>query len=218
MNISLPLTLAARLALILDGLARAVAARSARGPSWLGAHEALADALIILIWERVKRTERRVLGLLARFQAGRLRVAAEGPQVTRSGAGGGRVEGRPGGRAPVCVPRHFGWVLALVPCQAAGFAAQLRLALAEPEMVALLRASAQARRVLAPLCRMIGIEAELLSPPPARPMDAAEVAAVAARVATDEVWARAYNLGVVRHAGLGAGPPGNGGWRFGEPP
>jgi len=52
-----------------------------------------------------------------------------------------------------------------VPHQAAGFASQLRHMLGEPEMIALLQASAQARRVLTPLCRMLGIEAELLQAP-----------------------------------------------------
>ncbi len=51
----------------------------------------------------------------------------------------------------------------MVPCEAACFAGQLRTVLAEPEMVALLEASPQARRALAPLCRMLGIEASVIA-------------------------------------------------------
>ena len=214
MNFPNPLTVADKLSLILGGLARAVAAQS--DPRRPGGP--LAAWLLMLVWTRVMRTQTRILRLLALFQDGRLRVMTPkravtvGPGPTRPARAGRTRAGAKG------VPLKLSWLLPLVPCAAANFACQLRLALAEPEMVALLRACPQARRVLAPLCRMIGIEAELLSPPPARPMDAAEVAAVAARVATDEVWARAYNLGVVRRFAADAGPPGNGGWRFGEPP
>jgi len=52
----------------------------------------------------------------------------------------------------------------MVPYTAAGFAGQLRLTLAEPEMVALLAASPKARRALATLCRMLMIELEVLAP------------------------------------------------------
>jgi len=62
------------------------------------------------------------------------------------------------------MPRRFGWLLSMVPYEAANFSSQLRVALADPEMQDLLRASAQARRVLAPLCRMLAIEAEVLVP------------------------------------------------------
>jgi hypothetical protein len=67
-------------------------------------------------------------------------------------------------RGETKLPRRFAWLLALVPCDAAAYASQLRVLLAEPEMMALLAASAQARRVLAPLCRMLGIEASVLAP------------------------------------------------------
>jgi hypothetical protein len=62
--------------------------------------------------------------------------------------------------------------------------------LAEPEIVALLQAAPQARRVLAPLCRMLGIEMPRLAPgvalvegagsdvAPARPVTVVPVAGV----------------------------------------
>lgn len=51
-----------------------------------------------------------------------------------------------------------------VGCQATGFGSQLEHQLRQPEMVALLTASAQARRLLRPVCRMLGIDASLLQP------------------------------------------------------
>jgi hypothetical protein len=45
-----------------------------------------------------------------------------------------------------------------MPYVAAGYGSQLRTVLAEPEMVALLADVAQARRILGPVCRMLGVE------------------------------------------------------------
>ncbi len=152
MLLASPLSVADRFALILDGLARAVAARIApRGSSG-----AMAAAMIVLVWTRVKRIDREIQGLLARFRAGRLLVVA----APRMGQGRGGV--RP---AAARLPVRFAWLLAYVPCDAACFAGQLGVVLAEPEMVALLEASPQARRVLAPLCRMLGMDRSLLRAP-----------------------------------------------------
>jgi len=136
-----------RLVAILSGLARAVAARIAGGM--------MQAAMILLVWQRVRRVEERILGLLRRFRAGALRgvVAAQG---RAAGHASGHASGRCG-RMPGGLPRGFGWLLPLVPQEAAGFASQLRVVLAEAEMVALLQASPQARRELRPLCRMLGI-------------------------------------------------------------
>ena len=133
-------SVADRLALTLDGLCRKVAARVAGGM--------MATWMILLVWQRVRRVERQILRLLERFRSGRLVVRVAG--VTRSG--GVRVR-----RSGAGLPRRFGWLLPLVPQEAAGFASQLGVLLDEPEMVGLLAASAQARRVLAPLCRMLGV-------------------------------------------------------------
>jgi hypothetical protein len=143
------LTVADRIALSLDGLARAVAARIAGG--------AMAAAMIVLVWTRLRRVDRQIKLLLERFAAGRLR----GVTAQRSVAARGRERAM-----PVLMPRGFGWLLAMVPHQAACYAGQLRIVLAEPEMVALLEASPQARRALRPLCRMLGLEASLLRSPP----------------------------------------------------
>jgi hypothetical protein len=145
MNLPLTQTVAERFGLILEGLGRAVAARIAGG--------AMAAAMIVLVWTRIRRIEGKVQRLLALFQAGRLRVVA-GPRQGRGSSGGKAAAGR--------LPLRFGWLLAMVPHQAACFAGQLRTVLGEPEMVALLEASPQARRVLGPLCRMLGVERSVL--------------------------------------------------------
>ncbi len=153
MNLPLTLTVAERFGLILAGLGRAVAARiSGRGPGG-----AMAAALILLVCARIRRVDGQIQRLLALFLAGRLRVVV-GVQAQRGGAGVPGVMRR--------VPSRFGWLLGLVPFEAAGFASQLRAVLAEPEMVALLEASPRARGVLGPLCRMLGVERSVLRVPP----------------------------------------------------
>ena len=147
MNISLIPSVADRIALTLAGLCRAVAARVAHG--------AMAEAMILLVWQRIQRIDRRLQGLLRRFQEGRLVLRPAG----RPGA-----RGASRARRMALLPRRFGWLLPLVPGEAACFAGQIREMLAEPEMVALLAAAPQAGRVLGPLCRMLGIEAEVLEP------------------------------------------------------
>ena len=141
------LSAADRFALTLDGLCRAVAARVSAG--------VMSAMMILLVWRRVRRIEGQIQRLLVRFRLGRSLVQ---PAVCRRVGAGGRV-GRAAG-----LPMRFGWLLPLVPHEAACFAGQVRTLLAEDEMVALLAAAPQARRVLAPLCRMLGIEAEVLSP------------------------------------------------------
>ena len=146
MNSGSALPAVERLALSLDGLARCVAARIVA--------RVMSAAMIVLVCARVRRAERDIRGLLARFQAGRLRVSA----VPRVGRGGG------GRNGPRVLPSRFGWLLALAPGEAACFAGQIRAVLAEPDMEALIALSPQARRVLGPVCRMLGIEREVLRP------------------------------------------------------
>jgi len=157
MNLTAPLSVAERLAMILEGLYRAVAARSARGIFGPG----MATLMILMVCRRVRRIEGKIQRMLARFRTGTLRV---GP-VAR---GVGVAPRDPTAKLPqdptAKLPRSFGWLLPLVPCHAAGFGSQLRHLLGDPEMMALLAASPQARRVLAPMCRMLAIEASVLVP------------------------------------------------------
>ncbi len=149
MEILASLTIADRIALTLAGLGRAVAARIAGG--------AMAAAMILLVWRRIRRVDGQIRGLMERYRAGTLRVLVQSEARSRVGVGRARaVSDR--------LPQRFGWLLPLVPYEAAGFASQLRAQLVEPEMVALLDAAPQARRVLGPLCRMLGIERALLRP------------------------------------------------------
>jgi len=141
----------ARFALVIDGLYRAVAARIAA--------RTITAALITLICGRLRRIDTQLQALIARFRAGTLRVVVATPRHAP-------VPPRP------ALPSGFGWLLPLVPCEAACHASQLRAVLAEPEMAALIAATPQAARLLRPLCRVLGLEPALLTPP-ANPATAA---------------------------------------------
>ena len=165
MNLVVSPSVSDRFVMALEGLHAAVAARFRSG--------VITVAMIWLVCNRVRRVERRVMRLLALFRAGTL--PAERVLAVRTGG----VEGRAVGVVSVRLPRRFGWLLPLVPCHAAGFASQLRHTLAEPEMVAFLAASPAARRALMPLCRMLAIEAAVLTPPVAVGSDKVSSVAVA---------------------------------------
>lgn len=127
-----------------------------------GGRGLLSAALTVLLYRRLSGICETMERLAARFRAGTL--------------GGGRAAGvRPVALAqdmvavparPVreVLPRRFGWLVAAAAYQAAGFGLQLRAILEAPEMMALLAASPQARRVLRPVCRMLAIETSVLRP------------------------------------------------------
>ncbi len=129
-------TPAQRLALIIEGLRRAVAAQIAG--------RRLAGPFIILICSRLGR----LAGLAARVSAGtagpRRRAASRQPSKRP----------RPTYQR---LPRRFAWLLPLVPGEAAAYGSQLQHLLADPEMAALIAAAPQAGRILRPLCRMLGV-------------------------------------------------------------
>jgi hypothetical protein len=159
MELPLPRTTVDRIAAALEGLCRAVAARIAGG--------ALPAALIVLVWGRVQRAKRDISRLLARFQAQawiRRRPALPAGPVQRGSVGLGRGDRQILVR-PVALPRGFAWLLPLVPGEAACFAGQVQAVLGDADMVALLAASPQARRVMRPICRMLGIDASVLREP-----------------------------------------------------
>jgi hypothetical protein len=113
----------------------------------------IAVAMAILVCARIRRVRAALLALEARFLEGRVRqwgIRAEGARA-----------GLPASRMRVdanSLPRRFGWLCGFVPGEAACFAGQMRVVLAEPEMVALLAGCPQAVRLLGPLCLMLGIE------------------------------------------------------------
>jgi hypothetical protein len=110
--------------------------------------------MALLVVRRIQRVRRLLLELEARFLAGRL-VISPARVVSASGAIAGP-QVRPMAVTPF--PRRLGWLCGLVPGDAACFAGQLRVVLAEPEMAALLASCPQAVRIVQPLCRMLGIE------------------------------------------------------------
>ncbi len=153
-----------RISLSLRGLRAAVAERMAGN--------AVAVALITLIYFKLQRIEDRVLWLIAAAREGRLRGGWACPG--RAPAVRVKVSAPP----VLSLPRGFAWLVRLVPYKAAGYGSQLRHLFGDAEMVALLAASPQLRKALRPLCRMLGIEPALLVP-------VAPVAPVADMVSAD---------------------------------
>jgi hypothetical protein len=136
-----PIPPAERLARIMDWLCVAVAARGIGG--------LLTASLIFLLWGRLRRAALRARRLAARIAAGKPLVARpRGPEPPR-----------PGRPPSPRLPRGYAWVIRLVPAAAAA-ASQLRALLTDPEMAALVQAPPM-RRLLRPLCQMLGVE-----PPP----------------------------------------------------
>jgi hypothetical protein len=125
-------------------------------------------AMIVLVHARVRRAEWAFLALLERIRLGRYRGGWHFSQVAgpRLSVPGEAVSGEAASgevTAPVVpdrgrLPRRFGWLMAVMPYEAAGYASQLRTVLAEPEMVAVLADVPQARRILRSVCQMLGVE------------------------------------------------------------
>lgn len=118
-------------------------------------------AMAMLVCRRINRVRGLLLALEARFLAGTLKTFP-GRQVGRVVSAGLAAPDDPvPGVAhffPGAVPRRFAWLCGLVPGEAACFAGQLRVVLAEPRMATLLAACPQAVRIVRPLCWMLGIE------------------------------------------------------------
>jgi hypothetical protein len=137
-----------------------------------GGRRLLDEALVHLVHRRLGEILRRIEGMVSRFQAGRV-----GPALVK-GSGEVGVRG-PRREAGVRLwPCRFAWLVREIGWEAAGFGSQLRAVLETPEVVAWLSACPQAVRVLAPVCRMLAIEMQVLRPGEAR----AEAPVRAARV------------------------------------
>jgi hypothetical protein len=136
-----PVPPAERLARLIDGLCAAIAARGIGG--------LLTAPLIFLLWGRLRRAALRARQLAEKIAAGQpLSGRRRNPAPPRSG--------RP---PPPRLPRGYAWLIRLVPATASG-ASQLRALLTDPEMAALVQA-APMRRLVRPLCQMLGV-----APPP----------------------------------------------------
>ena len=123
----------------------------------------LPGALLIAIWNRLARMAARVTKLAARVEAGTLKPPRKRP------AGSRRTPAKPK-PAEIKLPRHFAWLLPLVPGIAFG-KGHLQVLLDDPEMQALIAAAPQIGRTLRPLCHMLGLRPPptLQLPPPAPP-------------------------------------------------
>ena len=140
--------IAARLRMILRGLLAVFA-------NW-----AVAPALTVPLHRRISHMHRRLERLLLRFRAGKLR-----PTAPRAVTAAPRAPRQP----YVLMPRKFGWLLAAGKHHAAYFTHQLHDLLSTPDMVALLEAVPQAKRMLRPLCRALAIELPWTVTPPRPP-------------------------------------------------
>jgi hypothetical protein len=88
--------------------------------------------------------------MLVRFRAGKLwlrprRTEVQGQTTRRQ-------------QPKIRLPCRFGWLLKTGKHHAAGYGLRLRAVLDAPELAELLAQSAQARRVLRPLCRALAVE------------------------------------------------------------
>ena len=189
-----------------SGVCRAVGACLGGG----GRPASLSPAVVNACYERINRIRTRFLALMERVRTGRQRGGWLRVAPVLVGGGLPRASVRTG----VSLPRRFGWLVHLGGYQAAGPGSQLSHLLMEPEMVALVRDVPQARRILSPLCRMLGVDCAGLRAVP-RVRRVRKVVAVAAGVGglvpkrVVEPWRTPLPQGVLaaaRRAGYGKIP------------
>lgn len=157
---------------ILSGLQAAIAVVAAR--------DRALTALLVAVWGRVGRMRQRLERLIARWRAGTLLA----PRKSRAG------QAQASGGERTAFPTAPAWLLVQVRA-AASARSQLEHLLSQAECVEFLAAVPQARRILRPLCRMLGIGAapsRLYKPRP--------------------VWETPRDAPVVAQAGLAVGPGG----------
>lgn len=166
MSATAPLTPADRLTLIIEALYRAVADQGlARG---------LSGPLIMLICRRVRSLARHFAALAARPPIPR----AE----TKKPSSAARPASGPAPRPPGPLPRHFAWLLRLLPGTAVTGSAvaaarwSVVTLLNDPDTVALVTAVPATGRALRPLCHMLGIRLPLLLRPAGRSRAPAQAA------------------------------------------
>ena len=139
---------AQRFAHIIGMLCDAVAAR---GPGGV-----LPTPLLLLLWGRLRRMATRVTRAAARLAAG-IQPRAPRPRPATP---------RPSRPQPLRLPRKYAWVVVEVPGTAA-YGNYLQALLADPQMAPLI-AVPSVRRLLNPLCQMLGVP-KPPKPPVARP-------------------------------------------------
>jgi hypothetical protein len=113
----------------------------------VAAREHALTALLVAVWGRIGRIRTRLERLIALWRAGKLPKA----RISR-----GRVPGTPASKPVLVFPATPAWLLVAVR-EAAPFGARLEDLLSEAECKEFLAAAPQARRLLRPLCRMLGV-------------------------------------------------------------
>jgi hypothetical protein len=126
-------------ATLLTGLQAAIAVVAAR--------ERTLTALLVAVWGRIGRISTRLERLIALWRAG---------QLPKARAARGPVAGAQGGKPRSALPTTPAWLLVAVR-EAAPYGVRLEAILSEAECEAFLAAVPQARRLLRPLCRMLGV-------------------------------------------------------------
>jgi len=136
-------------------------------------------ALSVVLWNRVRKLERRLLALYAMWTAGTLpmarvrapssprlvRSAAQSPRRGEGAAGGAGFDPMAGGGAGVTqappaglLPRGLRWMQGLLPRSAGTLASGVDALLHNhPEIRGFVAECPQAGRVLRPLCRLVGL-------------------------------------------------------------
>ena len=154
-----PPDFAHRLGVILAGLAALIARCFLRDP--------FHAPLIVPLWTHLTRAARRLERAFARLAA-----SLPAPKPRRAHASGPY-------RRPV-LPTRPAWLIRALGPEAAAYASQMRSLLAEPEAADALTRSLAARRILAPIRRMLGLatprrrqpRAHVPAPPPPPPAPA----------------------------------------------
>ena len=151
-----PKTPLERFVRIIDGLCDTIAAR---GPGGV-----LTLPLLLLLWRRLRRMATRATRAAARVAAGTPQPAPRPPPASP----------RPSRPQQLRLPRGFAWVVATVPGTAA-YGIYLEALMADP-LWAPIAAVPSVRRMLKPLCQMLGVPARPMRPqrrpgsvPPPRP-------------------------------------------------
>ena len=118
----------------------------------VAARERHLTVLLVAVWGRIGRIRTRLERLIRLWRAGML------PKPRKSCTGGTRVGGSPKSELPI-VPA---WLLVAVR-EAAPYGTRLEHLLSQDECVEFLAAVPQARRLLRPLCRMLGVGVKVSS-------------------------------------------------------
>ena len=113
----------------------------------VAARERTLTALLVAVWGRIGRISTRLERLIALWRAGKL---------PKAGAARGAVAGAQGRKPRSALPTTPAWLLVAVR-EAAPCGARLEAMLSEAECEAFLEAVPQARRLLRPLSRMLGV-------------------------------------------------------------